>query len=80
MPELLEKRVREIIASVFNVPIEQIDITTSYDMIKNWDSANIINLMLALESEFGITLSVDEATNLLSVQAILDILHKKGVR
>jgi acyl carrier protein len=80
MPESLKDRVREIVSSVFNVPIEQVTLTTSHDTVKNWDSANIISLLLALESEFGITLNVDEATNLLSVQAILDILHKKGVK
>jgi acyl carrier protein len=79
MSDTLANRSRTIIADVFNVPLEQVTSNATCDMIKNWDSANIINLMLALEAEFAIEIDVDEATRLTSIESILKILHGKGL-
>jgi acyl carrier protein len=76
---VLENRVKQIISAVFNLPLETITIQTSNKNVKNWDSLNIINLMIAIESEFGVTLDVDEAVDLLSVEKIIGILHTKGL-
>jgi acyl carrier protein len=78
MSEVLEKKVYEIVSSVFGVPQGTINAQSSNKSVSNWDSFNIINLMLALESEFEITIDVDEAASLQSVKAILDVLRQKG--
>jgi acyl carrier protein len=75
----LENRVKNVISAVFDLPLESVSIQTSNKNVKNWDSLNLINLMIALESEFGITLDVDEAVDLLSVDKIIGILHVKGI-
>ena len=75
---IVNERVRRVVASVFGVPENSITSESSNQTISNWDSLNIINLMIALESEFGITLSVDEAADLLSVRKIQALLKSKG--
>jgi acyl carrier protein len=75
----VNERIRRVVASVFGVPESAITAQSSNQTIPDWDSLNIINLMIAIESEFGITLSVDEATDLLSVQKIQALLQAKGI-
>ncbi len=75
----LENRVKNVISAVFDIPVESVSIQTSNKNVKNWDSLNIINLMIALESEFGIALDVDEAVDLLSVEKIIGVLRTKGI-
>jgi acyl carrier protein len=75
----LENRVKNVLSAVFDLPQSAITHQTSHKNVKNWDSLNIINLMMALESEFGITLDVDEAAELLSFEKIMSILRSKGL-
>jgi acyl carrier protein len=79
MTDQLEIRVRQLVSNVFGLPIGAINLESSYKTISNWDSLNIINLMIAIESEFGVTLDVDEAVDLLSVKKIIVLLRQKGL-
>lgn len=47
--------------------------------IPGWDSLGHINLMSVLESEFQITLDINEIVSLESINDIKKILMKKGV-
>jgi acyl carrier protein len=73
-------RTRKVIADVFGVPEESVTPESSRDEVKGWDSVNVIHLIMALEGEFNIALSPDEAADLLSVPLILEILKEKGVQ
>lgn len=77
--ELLEGRVRSIVAAIFDLPVEEITMKTSEATIEQWDSIHMISLMIALESEFGITLDVDEVVELRSVELMVTILRNKGL-
>ena len=79
MPDSVEQRVFRIVSAVFDVTLPSVYRAMSADDVKNWDSINVINLMLALESEFDIMIDVDEAEQLLSVELVLAILAEKGV-
>jgi acyl carrier protein len=46
--------------------------------IKNWDSFNHINLMIALEGEFDVTLAPDEVQKAQNVNDLVALLQKKG--
>jgi acyl carrier protein len=74
----LEARIFRIVSQVLNIPLEEITLETSYDTVVNWDSINMVNLLLALEAEFNVGLEVEDATDLVSVQDILDILSRRG--
>ena len=77
MPEPLELRVRRVVSSVLGLPIEQVTLKTSHDDVENWDSLSIVNLMMAIEEEFQVGLSPEEAGDLLSVELITQVLQEK---
>jgi acyl carrier protein len=66
--------VRELMSLVFGVPPEQITPETTQANLSAWDSVGHLNLMLALEETFRITLAVDEIRRLTSVADILEHL------
>lgn len=75
----LEKRVYNIVADVFGLPLNEVNSDTSHEEVKNWDSLNIINLSVALEEEFAVNISPDEAVKFLSVANIVTVLKEKEV-
>jgi acyl carrier protein len=77
MPEPLELRVRRVVSSVLGLPMEQVTLKTSNDDVENWDSLSIVNLMMAIEEEFQVSLSPEEAADLLSVELITHVLQEK---
>jgi len=70
-------QVRTLMVNVFNVIEDEITLETSRDDLESWDSLQHLNLMLALEQEFDLTLEVDDLGILTSVHAILKYLDSK---
>ncbi|MBX7099997.1 MAG: acyl carrier protein [Myxococcaceae bacterium] len=75
----VNQRVRQLLSDVLGVPVEQIGEKATRDDFQNWDSAANVQLLMAIEGEFGVTLSVDDAADLLSVELIVAILTERGV-
>lgn len=67
----LQERVCSIVSSVMDVPVEEIHEDSSPDTIGNWDSVHHMNLILALEDEFGITFTDEQTVDLLNVRLII---------
>lgn len=65
-----EARLKQVISSVLQVPVESIGADTSMDTIEKWDSLQHMNLVLALEDEFGIYIPDEDATNITSYPLI----------
>ncbi len=72
----MREKVFEIVASVMGVPVETISLESSPDTIEAWDSLNHMNLLLALEQEFGVQFSDEQMVELLSVEIILATLDE----
>jgi acyl carrier protein len=70
-------RVQGIVADLFSIPVGQITLETSSDTIKNWDSLQHLNLVLALEQEFGLQFAPEEIEKLMSVQSIIGLVDLK---
>jgi acyl carrier protein len=66
----IEGRLREILASVLEVPVEEIPEDASTDSIEAWDSLAHMNLILAVEDAFGVTIPDEEAADLTSIQLL----------
>ena len=75
-PSVLD-RVQRILADIFHIPVEQITLTSSPETIENWDSLNHLNLILAIEQEFGVQLMPEEIDQLLSINHIMALLDEK---
>lgn len=65
-----EQQIRQIMANVLGLPLDQINESSSPDTIESWDSIKHLNLVVALEEEFQIEIPSDEVGNLLSTKLI----------
>lgn len=78
MNNLLESRVHQIFSDVFSIPVDQLQSEASPESVSTWDSLNHLNLVLALEQEFGIQFSPEEAMDgMASLEKIVLLLKEK---
>ncbi len=63
-------KIKEVMSAVFEIPVESILDDSSTDNLENWDSLRHLNLILALEEEFGISIPDDEVGNLVNYKLI----------
>ena len=77
---MLKERVFKIISQVMNVPFEEVNECSSPENLKNWDSFQHINLILALEEEFKIQFTDEEIVRMVDTTIILEALQNKGVK
>lgn len=64
--------VKQIMAQVLQVDIASIDISTSTHSVESWDSLKHMQLILALEDEFGIQFPDELIPDLLDYTSIKD--------
>lgn len=67
----LFEQVRGTLAEVFEVDSAEITPETQFGDLPKWDSMGHMDLMLALESAFGVQISAETISELISVPAIL---------
>jgi acyl carrier protein len=70
-------RIKKVMSAVFEIPIESITEESSNDNIENWDSLRHLNLILALEEEFGISMPDEEVGNLINYKLIELIVNEQ---
>jgi acyl carrier protein len=75
----MSSRLNRVIAETFRVSPESITPEAGPHSITAWDSAGHMNLILALQKEFGVEFGDDEVVELVSVEAIAEALAGKGV-
>jgi acyl carrier protein len=61
-----ENRLKELIAAILSVLPTEITEESNSDNIENWDSMSHMNLILALEEEYNISIPNEEASNITS--------------
>ena len=77
---LNEINLKQVMGAVLNVDPATIGADSSNDTIKSWDSLKHMNLVLALEEEFKVSIPDEEAANITSYALIKLVLEelKKG--
>jgi acyl carrier protein len=70
-------QVRDIIRDVLDQPDLQIDHGTTADDVPGWDSFNHINIVVAVESHFGIKIHTAEIEELRNVGELTDLIERK---
>lgn len=73
-------RVNQVFRDVFDDESITVTDTTTADDIEDWDSLEHINLILALEEEFGMKFSMGEVTGMADVGAAVDIILERASR
>ncbi|HTM52894.1 MAG TPA: acyl carrier protein [Pirellulales bacterium] len=79
MSDTVEYRTRKLVAEIFGLPIEAVTPSSSHETIEEWDSLNLLNILMSIEGEFGVSVSPEEAAEFVSVERILGVLRSKGV-
>ncbi len=77
MSKNVEQAVKDLMAIILNVDAATIDDGTSMDNTPGWDSANHINLVLALEEEFSISFEVSEFELMTSFFDVVQVVTAK---
>lgn len=72
----MEQKLREIMAAVFEVPLEAVTADTSVNNLEAWQSLQHMRLVLALEESFNVHLDPDEVTAMLDFKSILETLRR----
>lgn len=68
--ENIKQKIFQIMSNVFEIPMDDISEDSSLDSIEAWDSIRHLNLILALEEEFEITIPDEEVGNLVNYKLI----------
>ena len=66
----MKNKVKIIMASVFEISIDDINEHSSPDNIENWDSLRHMNLITVLEEEFNIRLNDEQITEMMNFSLI----------
>ena len=75
----MDDRLRQTIGGVLGVPAAEISDASSPDTIAAWDSLNHLNIVMALESEFDVSLTPEDALGMRTVELMRTILRRNGV-
>ena len=75
----MSKKLFEIIAQVMAIPISEINDKSSPENIESWDSFNGLVLLDELENSFNVKFSLEEVTDVKTVEDIKKHLKNQGV-
>lgn len=73
----MENRIKELMAVVFDIEINEITDNSSPLTISNWDSLRHMNLIVALEEEYNIEFDDTEAMDLKNYRKMIEMIEKK---
>jgi acyl carrier protein len=72
-----EARLREVVGSMLELDPAQVDDTTSTDTVPSWDSVRHMNLVIALEQAFGITVPDEDVADMTSFPIIRAVVEEQ---
>jgi acyl carrier protein len=78
--QVTEDKLYRVLSQVFGVPAAQITDDSSPDTLSTWDSMSHLNMVVALEAEFGVQLTPEQAMEMLSVRLVRMTLQELGVQ
>jgi len=70
--------VEEVIARVFKIDSRTLEDSSGRDAIEQWDSMGHLQLITELEQHFGVSLSIGDAMEMVSVGKVKEILRRYG--
>lgn len=70
----MNERLRSVLADVFGVRPERISVQDTHETIPGWDSLHHLQMIMALEQEFGVQLDTEQIADIRSVADIVRLL------
>lgn len=74
----MREKIFAIISQVMDVPVSDIQDSSSAKTIENWDSLQHMNLIFALEEAFEMKFLDEEIMGMARVKDLLDILERSA--
>jgi acyl carrier protein len=71
-------RVRGIAADILQLDPSSVTLDSSPQSVESWDSVQHLNLVLALEEQFGIQFEPEEMDGMKNIGAIADLVTRKN--
>ncbi len=75
--EMIFERLNDVFRDVFDDDTISVNDNTTSKDIPDWDSLEHINLIVAVEQEFGIKFNMGEVTTMKNVGEMVDIIINK---
>ncbi len=72
----MNENVKRVMSQVFGLPLESIPDDASPETVGCWNSLGHLNLVMALEDEFGVRFTGDQIPDLTSFAAITEAIAK----
>jgi len=76
--EEIKNRIFQVMSDVFEISKEEVNVDSSIDNIGTWDSLRHLNMILALEEEFGVTIPDEEVGNLVNYKIIELVINEQS--
>ena len=74
-----EEKLFEIISRVFDIPVNEINYESNPENIKNWDSFTGYVLLDEIETNFNISITMEESLKIKKINDFKNILKGKGI-
>jgi acyl carrier protein len=74
---MTEDTLKDVMATVLEIAAGSINDDTSMDTVEAWDSIKHMNLVLAIEEEFGVSIPDEDAANITSYPLIRLVLNEQ---
>ena len=75
----LDTRVQALFRDVFDDDNLTVNDNTSQSDLEGWDSFHQVKLLISVEEEFAVKLSIEESIALVSVGKLKELLIAKGI-
>ncbi len=73
------EQLHDIIAGALSVSVSKIDDQLSYQGIPEWDSMSHVSLISELESNYQISIEMEDALEMSTVSKVREVLTRYGV-
>ena len=77
MEKEIYERLNEVFRDVFDDTTIEVNANTTSSDIEDWDSLEHINLIVAIENEFGMKFNMNEVTTMKNVGEMVEIIKSR---
>lgn len=76
--ENIDERIKEVMSAVFEITPDTINEESSQANIEKWESIKTLDLVVALEEEFDVTIPIEEVGNMTNYKFIRKMINELG--
>ena len=75
-----KKKLTSLLSQILNIKPNDVSDFTSPENTPSWDSFNALVIITGIETEFNVSLNMDEISSMRNVADIKKILKKNGIK